>query len=280
VIEKTYSQLMGEISGQIRLIINTQEPVELNDFIGQLVGLGNQFEKFIAENHPDMRGDAKFYVQEIRSGSTIIDILPVLIPIITQMDQMLIVEDFLRRYASRITAYFQPGGRDKGANRNDLKDVMSSVKAIARDPKASSQLDYVAFEDGRSEVRTIMKFHTPDARAALNEIEHHKNEIEHTSNADHERVLMTFTRSDINDAEIGKRSGERVKIEELSNKSLALMYASSIAEDRIKFEIRESDQNIYKKGFVVDVNVRMRDGKPVAYGVTNLHQVIDLPDED
>jgi hypothetical protein len=44
-------------------------------------------------------------------------------------------------------------------------------------------------------------------------------------------------------------------------------------------EGREADDNVYKKGFVVDVNVQLVNGKPAAYRVTNVHQVIDLPSD-
>jgi hypothetical protein len=69
-----------------------------------------------------------------------------------------------------------------------------------------------------------------------------------------------------------------VKIEEISDRSLALVYGSELAEQRIKHEIREADENVYKKGFVVDVNVRSTGGRPVAYAATHVHQVVDLPD--
>jgi hypothetical protein len=59
---------------------------------------------------------------------------------------------------------------------------------------------------------------------------------------------------------------------------LALIYASELVEERIKHEIREADENVFKKGFVVDVNVRSIGGRPVAYAMTHVHQVIDLPD--
>jgi predicted helicase len=51
-----------------------------------------------------------------------------------------------------------------------------------------------------------------------------------------------------------------------------------LAEQRIKHEVREADDNVYKKGFIVDVNVQLVGGKPAGYRVTNVHQVIDLPD--
>jgi hypothetical protein len=37
-------------------------------------------------------------------------------------------------------------------------------------------------------------------------------------------------------------------------------------------EVREADDDGYKKGFVVDTNVLLGGGKAAAYRVTNLHQ--------
>ena len=62
-------------------------------------------------------------------------------------------------------------------------------------------------------------------------------------------------------------------------KAKALIYGSNSAEQIIKHEIREADDNIYKKGFVVDVNVELREGRVVGYSVTHVHQVVDLSDD-
>jgi hypothetical protein len=77
---------------------------------------------------------------------------------------------------------------------------------------------------------------------------------------------------------VGKPSGEMVKIDEISDRPLALVYGSELAEERIKHEICDADENVYKKRFVVDANVKSMGGRPVAYAVTNLHQVVELPD--
>ena len=58
------------------------------------------------------------------------------------------------------------------------------------------------------------------------------------------------------------------------------MYSSDLAEQRIKHEIREAEDNVYKKGFVVDVNVRYVGGKPSVYAIMSVHDVIDIPDEE
>ena len=67
-------------------------------------------------------------------------------------------------------------------------------------------------------------------------------------------------------------------IEEISDRSLPLVYGSELSEERIKHEIREADENVYKKGFIVDINVKSTGGRPVAYAITNVHQIIDLPE--
>jgi hypothetical protein len=68
-----------------------------------------------------------------------------------------------------------------------------------------------------------------------------------------------------------KRTGERVIIEEIARVDRPLIYASELAERQIKHEMIEADENVYKKGFVVDVYIETKNDRPVAYKVTNLH---------
>ena len=107
-----------------------------------------------------------------------------------------------------------------------------------------------------------------------------QNEGKEPKYADHIRVLMRFTRSDISRTTIGKKSGERVLIDDIHPKSLAIMYASPLAEQHIKHEIRESEENVFKKAFVVDVNVKIINDRPSVYSITHLHEIIELPDDD
>src|SRR3546814_15803916 len=86
--------------------------------------------------------------------------------------------------------------------------------------------------------------------------------------ADHSRVLMTFERSRKSDSDINKPTGELVVIEAADSKPKALIYASEMVEQRVKTEIREADDNIYKTGFIVDANVQSRQGRIVGYAVT------------
>ncbi|WJR66947.1 hypothetical protein QTA58_22610 [Neorhizobium sp. CSC1952] len=275
----SYSQLMGEQKAILTLKLDTEEPVELRDFVGAFTSLANEFERFIDAEFPDAHSDPKMFVREVRRGSIEADILTGLTIAVAHLDQVMVLEDFIRRWGERFKALvsgnYAPGQLE---TTSELKDWADTVRSIAADPIASHRLQVAKFEDGNREIKASFSFTTPEARTALQNIEDRRQALTKPDHNAHERALMVFTRSDINDADVGKSSGERVRIEEISEKSLPLMYGSEIAEARIKHEIREADENVYKKGFVVDVVVKLRNGKPVAYSVTNVHEVLDLPD--
>jgi hypothetical protein len=265
----------------IVLNIQTRNPIELGDFVSAFTSIASQYEKFVRSNYPDMSGDANIFVREVRAGSIEADLIPWalqgLSAVVNVIEQIQIVDKFVRTYGGRLSTYIA-GSKEPEATRSDLKDFMGAVSAIANDPNGRATLQAVAFEDGKKKIKAAITFTTLEARQAQVQIEDQRLMLEASASADHQRVLMVFKQSNVKDAVMGKRTGERVAIEEISPRDLPLIYASDLAEQRIKHEVREADDNVYKKGFIVDVNVQLVGGKPAGYRVTNVHQVIDLPD--
>lgn len=280
-----YAAVMDGGSPFVTLHVDFEQPIEIGAFVGLFTSIGSQYHKFMRATHPDLAPDADMYVREVRPGSIDADLIPWILntglpAMINVMDQVLIVDEFVRTYGARLAAYFMPNGRDPTATKSDLKDFMDAVTAIANDPKGASRIESAVFEDGKRQVRSALKFNTEQAKTARNEIERHKVELEKSGSAEHERVMMTFVQSNIKDITVGQRSGERVVIPDISTKDRPLIYASKLAEERIKHEIREADDNVFKKGFIVDINIQLdQNGKPVAYRVTNFHSTIDLSDD-
>jgi hypothetical protein len=273
-----YKRNMDSASHLI-LRIETQSPIELADFVGAFVGLGSQFEHFYDGEHPDERGDAKFYVKEVRAGSIIAELvpyvataLPVLAATGTGLKYANDLYKFVETYGSKLSRYFKKGGRDHEATRSDLTDYLKTVAAVAHDPQANMSL--TVYEQG--DTRVAFQFTTAEARRAESNIIEHRAELERTTDADHKRVLMTFTRTNVGHAKAGQRSGDRVQISTIAKRALPIVYASTLAEERIRHEIAEADENVYKKAFDVDVNVEERDGRAIAYRIVAVHGVIDL----
>jgi hypothetical protein len=262
----------------IEVLIDVDRPVELVDFVSAFTALASQFDRFIRQYHPDLSGEAQIFVKEVRPGSFLADLIPFALSVIGHMDQILIVEDFLRRYGGRLGQYFSLGGRAADATKIDLRDFMGTVRAIANSPNGKSALRAVAYQDGKRDIRFALEFDTAQAIQATQELENHRKELEgQRDDADHENVLMTFYQSNLRDT---SKTGEKVIIEAVSPKPLAIIYASDLARQRIKSEIAHGERNVFRLGFLVDVNVETLRGRPVAYRVVNVRDVIDLPQDE
>jgi hypothetical protein len=59
---------MGETNAYLTITLELKEPVEIGDFASLFAGLGGQFDAFLRQNHPDLRGKAQMYVKEVRRG--------------------------------------------------------------------------------------------------------------------------------------------------------------------------------------------------------------------
>lgn len=263
----------------ISIELNLADPIEISDFAALFAGFGAEFDRHLQREHPDLVGSARMYVREVRKGSVIADLFASIPDMIDLMDAAIIVLTFGAIFNQRIRDLIM-GKRVVGASKLELRDLTRALKAVAEDKDGTLAVKGFRYREGAFHKEFEAAFTTKEARLAITTIERQKDDLDKTENVDHQRVLMVFTRSDVGDVKVGKFSGERVCIEEISGKSLALVYGSDLSEQKIKYEIREADENVFKKGFLVDVNVKkMATGRPAAYSVTALHDVIDLPDE-
>ncbi|TJV70881.1 MAG: hypothetical protein E5X76_18225 [Mesorhizobium sp.] len=269
---------MGEQPAHLILTLDTKSPIELGDFVRSFTSIAVEYERYVREVAPDQTAEAQMFVGQVTAGSIIAELIPALAPFAGEIENALLLAEFVKKYRERFAALLGFSPSKAPATKSELQTFHDAVQAIANDPAGSAKLEAAVFKDGKKDIVAAFKFDTGEAKKVRDEVGKRISQIEQPGSSEHQRVLMVFTRSDVNNADLGKKSGERVRIEELSSKPLALMYGSELAEERIKHEIREADENVFKKGFVVDVLVKLRGGDPVAYSVTNVHDVIDLPD--
>ncbi len=273
-----YRDFMEKAGAFIRVKIETTQPIELNDFVSAFASIGSEYSRFMKAENPDLSDDAKIYVSEVRQGSIIADLVPYVMPILQAIDVGLIVDQFIKRVGDIVRTYQTPGARPDQYTKSELKDVMEGMAAIANDPNGRQDIESIVIEGGQSKIRAAIKFTTQEARTAIGNMREHVRIIEHHEDHNKRMVLMRFFQSNLKDAELQRPSGEQVIIQAIDHRPRPLVYASEMAKDRIKHEISESEANIFKKGFYVDVLVDMVGDRVAAYKVTNFHEVIDLPD--
>jgi hypothetical protein len=277
---RTYAVAMERGQPFIRLKLDVKEPIELGEFVGAFTALAGEFDRYERAASPGTPPDTTLFVRDVRDGCIVAEIVKWGVAGFGVLGGANVLAEFVKNYGSRLGVYKEVGGRATDATKAELKDFSAQVAAIASNPNSSLSVAAIEVENGEEKVRAVFRFDTAEARDIQQRVEEHRREMDHNSRADHERVLMVFTRSDVGNATLGKRSGENVRIEAISNKPRPIIYASEMAAAEIKHEIADAEDNVYKKGFVVDVNVESRNGKPVAYSVKTLHQIIDLPDAE
>lgn len=190
--------------------------------------------------------------------------------------------EFVERYGGFLKGYKSKNARDPKATITELVEAIDQVAPIASLPGSNIEIAAIEIRNGEHEARAVLKFNTSEAREIRDNASDHLRRLQSTAHATHQRVTMLFVQSNAKPKKsAAKRTGDRVVIDRIwPGRDVPLAYASDLAEQAIKHEIREAKDNIYHKGFDVDVIAEMRNGKPITYRVTHLHSVFDLPADD
>lgn len=265
------------------LKIETTNPIELGEFVATFVGLGSQYERFHDAEHPEARGDARFYVREVRAGSIIAELIPyspIAIPalgaIMAGVKHVNDLVKFVDNVRDKLKQYFKPDGRAPDVSKGDITDFLKTVQAVAHDEQGS--LSLAVYEDGQK--RVAFDFTTREAITAEQNLLNHRADLEVTTAADYQRVILRFVRPSSEAGKPGRKGGERAIIDKISPNARSVLYASDLAEQRMKHELLEAQGNVFRLLFDVDVNVELSaTGKPLAYRITAVHAVVE-GDED
>jgi len=270
---------MSEETQSIELQISLSEYPELFDLTAAFAAVGNMFDRFIATNHPALRGEARLLVKEIRQGSTIIELIPAIPPLIASLDAVLIVDDFMTRFGGLLRTLVH-GEAPSELTNADAKSFLDTVRLIAKDTKGSVTLSSAKYRDGKADKSINFEFTTPQAKIAKQVLEQKIIENEEPILEKFENKLLVFWQSNRSLPKTGKPSGEKATIESVYAKPLAITYDSDLAKERIKYETTEDERNIFRKGFYVDGFVERFNGRPVALRIIAVRHVIDLPDDE
>lgn len=220
-MEIGYSSLMEGANSYLTVTLDLDEPVEIADFAALFAGIGAQFDRYLAEQHPDMRGQAHMFVKEVRKGSIVADLVPAINDLVGYMDTALIVGSFGALFSKRIRKLIS-GQFIDASGKTDVGEVGKTLRAISRDNTGDMTVESVELENGLWKRKVLLKFSAPEARRAEATLEEQKRQMDQVDRADLTRVLMTFEQSRKSDRQINKPTGELVVIEAADPKPKAV----------------------------------------------------------
>lgn len=274
-----YHEFMREGTSFVELRISLKESPDLVALVDCFAAVANQFEQYLRREHPNLKGAARLFVQDIRKGSIIVELLPVIQPLIANMDNILIVDGFVRRFGEIIGKYTH-GDKAENATKSDIKDLLGAVGLIATDPEGKSAISAVEYHKTKTTTRLKMEFDTRGAKKARETLQLQKAALDLPAYEVFENKLMVFVQTTVKPSEVGRKTKLQARIEAISPKPLGTTFETDLARERIESEIREDEKNVYKKGFFVDCYTERLNGKPVAYRITAVRDIILLPDDD
>lgn len=273
-----YSAFMKKAGAYLELKIDLSDLIEVRQLGDMLGSLADQYDDFVKSHFNDQSHEARFYVQEVSRGSIIIEFVAATIGM---MDQTIILKQFFDLTKTRVGLYLAGTGEPKAspARRQQIADM---VRAVATSDSGTLSLAYKEKDaDGSEAVLVIDK---TEAREVLSTaLDEKLMALEAVSQPEHNqrrRVMMYFFQTNRKTHSSGKRTGEKVVIPAIHKKPKALIYESQAAEDRVKHEILEEEDNIYKKAFLVDVDIESLNDRITAYRLMSVHEVLDIEDDD
>lgn len=262
----------------IVVTIENEDPVDLMDFTASLNGLAREHEARIRAERPGVDVDeTRLLIVEVRKGSIVLEMLPALAPIVTTLEFTNTAVSFVNHIGTILGKLSIPGGRVEDATTNQLKNMTDAVQSVVRDSNGSLKVE-AKYQNGDVLQEFIV---TRDEAVAIerNSIEQ-RRELEQTKDVSYPSVLLRLHQSSVEDLKIGKKTSEKGIVEAIDLRPRSLIYASDLAGQRIKDEILKPDGNPYSKVFVVDLNVETVGGRPRAYRIMNVVDVLDTDDDD
>lgn len=220
----------------------------------------------------------KAYVKEVRKGSIEAELIPLAYnTLITVMDHHQIATRFVQDLGEKIGTIGKKGQQLPDATKTELTELAKITAAVANDPDGKATVSAIDYKKTPKTVECSIQFNTREARKAIDTIDAQFQELTDVTDFNHENKLLTFFQSNRKDSD---KTGEKGIIGDLSPKPLSIVYASDLAKERIKSEMLDGYKNVFKLGFFVDVNVQFKGGKPVAYRIKSINDVIELPDDE
>ena len=149
--------MMEDGRAYIQIVLDTEQPVELADFVGAFAAIGAQYDRFIRNEHPELAPDARIFVKQVREGSIEADLIPVIAPFIHSMDTILIVDAFVRRIGNLIGYYTNPKpGVLPAITKSEIKELMDGIAAVAHDPNGRAVIKSIAIDRGEKRTRAAV----------------------------------------------------------------------------------------------------------------------------
>lgn len=255
---------------RLRIEINNDKPVELTDLTKSFQSAADEYKKFMESEGIELKKEnVTLYIQEIKSGSIITDLIaisPLLLPLMANMSNVATIIQFGQHLKKGYDFLLGRTNQRPNFSKANYENFSGFVEPIAKDN--ASQLNIYTVINEKPAI--VFNLNSVDANAAQNAAKREIGMINEPIAGLHRNVVLFWYQVK---KDMASKTGDRVIIESISPNPVKAIFDNEM----VKTEIVLGAENPLTAGYLVDVSVETIMGKPVLYKILNLHERIENP---
>lgn len=256
---------------KLRIHIENTKPIELVDLTNSFFSIADEYERFVLTEYGELKKEEiKLYVQEIKTGSIIADLIggitPAL-PIIQHLTQIPPIINF-GQYLKKGYDYLL-GKTEEKPNfiKANYKNFSGFVEPIAKDNAAQININTVVENQNPIFIFSLTSL---DANAAQNAAQREIGMLREPSTGLNKNVVLYWYQAK---KDVASQTGDRVIIESIYPFPVKVIFDNETVKSAMLLGI----ENPFTSAYIVDVAVETIGGKPILYKIINMHERIENP---
>ena len=253
-------------SSKLEIKINNERPVQLVDLTMSLLGVGQQFERFIeAETNEQHAIGSELYIKEVRSGSIIVELIAQAAPVVPLLWTGGTLKEWAE-YAQNTLQWLTGQLKDppKEVTKQDLKQWKNILEPVAKDN--GSQMNFSVTDGGQ--VINQFFINSVQANAAQNRITRELEKLDEPDNHTQRKRVMTWHQTRFaNDA----LTGDKAVIESISKAPVKVLFENQAVKKAMLHGDSRFNKPWHELAYIVDVKVQTISGVPKVYTILDFH---------
>ena len=255
-----------DFGSKLEVTINNNKPVVLTDLTLALLGVGQQFERFIENETTEQHGvGTELFIKEVRSGSIVIELIAQAMPLAPLLWTGGTLGEWLG-YAKDVILWLSGKATEppKDLSKQDLKQWSNILEPVAKD--AGSQMTFGHVEGGITINQVIIS--SEQANAAQNAIKRELATLdEPRDDVQRKRVMFWYqTRFDEDSP-----SGNKAVIESISKSPVKVIFENNADRNAMLAQDPRFRKPWHMLAYLVDVSVQTINGTPKLYTILKVY---------
>lgn len=255
-----------DFNDKLEITINNEKPVVLTDLTMALLGVAQQFERFIEnETTEQYHAGSELFVKEVRSGSIVVELIAQAMPVAPLLWQGCSLVEWVDHAKSVIEwlngKLSQP---PKDVTKQDLRQWNNILEPVAKDH--ASQMNFSVSSGGK--VVNQFFITSEQANAAQNAIRREVGRLDEPNDHIQRKRVMVWYQTKFDDT---SQTGNKAVIENISKSPVKVIFENNAVKKAMLAGDARFAKPWHELAYIVDVRVQTVQNEPKVYTIINYY---------